>query len=706
MLTAQALTDDGHHIPSTIDELRCYLQAAVEVEHLTIPVYMTGMYTIRPGTNQFAHTIIRSILLEEMLHLTLAANLLTAVGGTPNIACPEFVAGYPARLPFSDPSLPPIPLQHFSPEALRTFLLIERPRSTVSPPPHQTGWTSIGQFYDAILRGITRLEDQQREAHRRDPHKPATIFTGRPEHQVGPEDFYNSGGEVFAITDLSHAKLAIQVISDQGEGADKTIWDSDDKIFGEERQPAHYYRFNEILTGRRYSRHDVPGSPPSGPDVDVTWNDTHRIFPDAKVADYPLGSEARRQAQEFNHTYAVLLILLERAFRGAPQLMRRAVPLMLELRDLAQRLYRNPHPDPAKARAGLSASPTFELTDEHFVAAQDHPQLTCDADTERPPQYIPSQPHSSGASRMTCTTEDKTRTATDLPELPQGFTLPFYYGTFTNLGVDYLLHSPDQKERVAALLAQDHAGRHLSPALFDGAMCLSMNYQLYFAQFEESSSITQEIEFNVVAYPTAEASRVPTLTYSQYAQGTDRTGLIGFCRVHVACDNKHAIDAGRKLFNEPKRKASFAYKMPVPNQTTANPAYADMWKITCGEYDGDLANDDEVFLRLSVNLQGLTGRPVSIAPFTEYGSRPTGTGDRGYRPLAAPLNVFSPYQWFDLHEHSCTDPRVILTLGLADPPRQAKEYLHLINDQRPAGAWVYQSAPVAAQNRPYWVTTP
>jgi hypothetical protein len=43
--------------------------------------------------------------------------------------------------------------------------------------------------------------------------------------------------------------------------------------------------------------------------------------------------------------------------------MHHAVPLMLELRDASQRLYRNPHPKPAMAALGLHASPTFELTD-------------------------------------------------------------------------------------------------------------------------------------------------------------------------------------------------------------------------------------------------------------------------------------------------------------------------------------------------------
>lgn len=369
MITAYALSEDGPKPPATIEDLRRYLQAALEVEHLTIPVYMTGMYTIKPGTNRQAHDTIRSVVLEEMLHLTLAANLLNAVGGTPDVAHPEFVAGYPARLPFSDPSLPRIPLQHFSPEALETFMLIERPRSFVPTKPGQTGWTSIGQFYDLIRQALIKLEQQQQRDHQEGRAAGPTIFTGPPERQVGPEDFYNSGGEVFAVTDLKSALLAVEVISDQGEGVADTIWDSDDTIFGEERQVAHYFRFKEIRAGRRYGRHDLPRTEPSGPLIDVTWDDAYAIDGDTKVRHYPQGSQVRAQAEFFNQRYAYLLTLLELAFTGSPLAMRYAVPVMLELRDLSERLYRNPYPDRDLADTGLHSSPTFELVGEYFEAA-------------------------------------------------------------------------------------------------------------------------------------------------------------------------------------------------------------------------------------------------------------------------------------------------------------------------------------------------
>lgn len=375
MITATALTREKYRPPANPKELKDFLQAALEVEHFTVPVYMTGMYSIRPGANRFSYDTIRSVLMEEMLHLTLAANLLNAVGGSPNVDRPSFVAGYPARLPFSDQSLPEIPLRHFSPEALDTFMLIERPRALVPPAAEQNGspgegWTSIGQFYDAIRKGLIALEREQQKQHREDPSKPATLFTGDPRRQVGPTDFYNSEGEAFPVTDLRSALLAVEVISDQGEGVADTIWDSDDVHFGEQRQVAHYFRFKEIRVGRRYGAHDLPRTGPSGPLLDVVWDEAYRIDVRAKVTDYAEGSQVRAQAEFFNRMYAHLLALLQLAFTGDPWVMRQAVPVMLELRDLSQRLYRNPHPDRAKAAQGIHASPTFELTEQHFVQAR------------------------------------------------------------------------------------------------------------------------------------------------------------------------------------------------------------------------------------------------------------------------------------------------------------------------------------------------
>src|ERR1700750_3516779 len=83
----------------TLDDLREHLQWAIELEHSTLPPYLCALYSIKPGTNAEAVAVITSVFIEEMLHMTLAANLLNAVGGTPVLDHPGFIPRYPAFLP-------------------------------------------------------------------------------------------------------------------------------------------------------------------------------------------------------------------------------------------------------------------------------------------------------------------------------------------------------------------------------------------------------------------------------------------------------------------------------------------------------------------------------------------------------------------------------------------------------------------------------
>jgi rubrerythrin len=80
---------------SSIESLHTHLQWAIQVESTTIPPYLCALYSIKDGHNQEATEILRSIFLEEMLHMTLAANILNAVGGSPQLDMPGFTATYP-----------------------------------------------------------------------------------------------------------------------------------------------------------------------------------------------------------------------------------------------------------------------------------------------------------------------------------------------------------------------------------------------------------------------------------------------------------------------------------------------------------------------------------------------------------------------------------------------------------------------------------
>ena len=80
-------------------ELKRMLAAAIQLEHATIPPYLTALYSIHAETNIEATQVIRAVLVEEMLHMTLSANLLNAIGGHPNLLDDQFMPNYPALLP-------------------------------------------------------------------------------------------------------------------------------------------------------------------------------------------------------------------------------------------------------------------------------------------------------------------------------------------------------------------------------------------------------------------------------------------------------------------------------------------------------------------------------------------------------------------------------------------------------------------------------
>ncbi|MDX1584613.1 MAG: ferritin-like protein, partial [Thermoanaerobaculia bacterium] len=114
------------HKIKDIEGLHRHLHAAIQLEHATIPPYLTALYSIHPGTNTDAYNILRVVAVEEMLHLTLAANMLSAVGGTPDLTYDGFVPVFPAYLPDGETDFQ-VNCERFSKETVEAFMQIERP---------------------------------------------------------------------------------------------------------------------------------------------------------------------------------------------------------------------------------------------------------------------------------------------------------------------------------------------------------------------------------------------------------------------------------------------------------------------------------------------------------------------------------------------------------------------------------------------------
>ena len=348
----------------SVEDLKYYLKVAIQLEHATIPPYLVALYSIKPDTNVEATNIIRTVVVEEMLHLTLAVNLLNAIGGAPDLNCSGFVPQYPVHLPDGERDFL-VDRAALSMETIETFLNIERPakencgstrdtsddRKTtiintnasepaggVSADPHMC-YYSIGEFYDEIIRGFKHL----------DSTNSGELFFGDPERQITSDYYYSSGGAVVTVSDLDSALQAIDGIIEQGEGARNAI-------ANEEGEIAHYYRFEQLKLGRYYRPGDQPGAP-SGEPLEVDWSGVYQIKKNVIQSDYPADSELHAASLEFNATYSKFLQDLTKAFNGNPSLLIPAVQDMFHLKALINALVRNPIP----GSESLHGAPTFEV---------------------------------------------------------------------------------------------------------------------------------------------------------------------------------------------------------------------------------------------------------------------------------------------------------------------------------------------------------
>lgn len=356
----------------TVDDLHYYLIQAMKIEHATIPPYITALYSLKPETNIEAFQIIRSVAVEEMLHLTLAANVFNAVGGDIKsiLTASDFMPEYPTRLPTGETDFE-VGLGKFSPETIETFLKIERAKEVdegkplVGPRTHKNyllsvhdqdphySFYSIGLFYAEIIRGLHALYKEMGD----------DLFCGDPGKQITPEYYYDGAGDIIPVTDLTSAILALREIQEQGEGSRKGV------IYDGERELSHYYRFQQLLLGKdgdqncgqyyvidqdKPQNSDTPDNP-TGQKFKVDWDAVYPIKENAKLSDYPEGSELYSAAQEFQSAYSEFLSKIEFSFNGHPEQLLPAVGGMFRLRYHAERLIKNPIP----GMDGVNGAPIF-----------------------------------------------------------------------------------------------------------------------------------------------------------------------------------------------------------------------------------------------------------------------------------------------------------------------------------------------------------
>jgi hypothetical protein len=298
----------------TREELVYLLGQACELEHGLLSEYLYAQFSLKRDVSEgvtpeqlarirvWEQTII-DVTKQEMLHLSFATNILTAIGAAPHFDRPNF--------PILSRWYPPdveIALLPFGERALRHFMFLERPEGMrlqdaegfsagdlTSPyPADDTNltagpqeWHTVGHLYRGIENGLAHLVDQ---------HGEAGVFIGPPGAQATTQVF--EWPELIAVTDLASASRAIEVIVEQGEGA-RGDWVN-----------SHFGKFVGILEDFLAVRAADPAFEPARPVIPAFLHRPPDVD-DATLVEDPL---TRRVVALFNAVYEVILQLQARYF--------------------------------------------------------------------------------------------------------------------------------------------------------------------------------------------------------------------------------------------------------------------------------------------------------------------------------------------------------------------------------------------------------
>ena len=333
--TAKLYNYVAHHLKHRIhqcslDDLKRQLQTATELEFTTIPLYLTALYSIVQDCNVEAYQLIRTVVMQEMLHYAQAANLLISVGGKVVLDTNETVPKYPRKglpggvLPNLHISLKKFTLDH----VYYTFMGIETPtlQSNLRADP-QYELATIGQFYREIklcMKHLSRKED---------------IFVGDVNKQVQWPWTDDDVGEIYNVTDIHTAVKAIENIIEQGEGASRN-----DPTSGIPGQFAHFYSFEEIVCQKRLEE-TQNGYSYSGPRIPYNPNGVWPMRDNPGKRCIQPNTPCHTEARAFHQVYRNFLRVMQETVDGRPEKIIEAVPLMESLLVHAKKVMWTPYDD-------------------------------------------------------------------------------------------------------------------------------------------------------------------------------------------------------------------------------------------------------------------------------------------------------------------------------------------------------------------------
>ncbi len=328
-------------------------QLAMMVEFSTIPVYLTGLYSISQPDST-AYQLLRSVVMEEMFHLNQAANILVGIGGLPRFTG-KFVPQYPGYLPHANPNTTAyLGLYRASIDVFENvFAAIETPAPPHAPPQGKH-YDTIAQLYEALVDAMERFPEK-------------VLFRPNPRARQRVDIYLGKfGGKPIEVTNLETAKLGVEEIVQQGEGSvpvgepltPTEPWSTYNAygmrtdgtygpIIGTPYELSHFLKFRKVAL-------DTANFP-----------STYPIISNIRAKDVT-NPEATKLGKLFDRAYSIMLDSLDASFRQPPHanapdpFFAVALPLMHQVMPiLARVLMTTPAQADGNGSVGPNAAPMF-----------------------------------------------------------------------------------------------------------------------------------------------------------------------------------------------------------------------------------------------------------------------------------------------------------------------------------------------------------
>lgn len=394
---------------TTREDLINTLHLAAELEHNLMCQYLFAAYSMKRATSEGLSEVqlektrgwgalMTLVARQEMEHMGLVLNLLSAIGGTPYFQRPNFPQrkerygrlGIKSELTrfdnetikrfqgFEAPHPEPGPefcaTRGVAREDIRALLLApqvftQRPaQATVTAtrgaqvPPPEIEFTSVQDLYVSLAAGFVTVVERIGEKNLFTGDVKAEIWggPGTPYGEGSMDDLSQYGLDLIQVVDLKSAIDAIVEIVEQGEG----ILAPPDYI-----EHTHYCIYTNIL-------HDMQdGKPGFDAARPVVRNPLTRMHPDItapREANIITRPETREIASLFNLTYETMLLMMLFLYGSSPKTKQQRVDLMnaiffplmtMFIRPLSEILTQLPAFKDKKGNAG----PGFELSKNELV---------------------------------------------------------------------------------------------------------------------------------------------------------------------------------------------------------------------------------------------------------------------------------------------------------------------------------------------------